>query len=59
MTKFQKVIYKTAKLICTNNEWGDLIDCYKARLQYSKKNSLSFTEVKQDYENVKKIKECV
>ena len=51
MTKYQKVIYKTAKLVCKNKDNKELMSCYKARLKQSKKNKCKFTEVVEEYKD--------
>lgn len=49
MTKFQKVIYKTAKLICKGQTKERIVSCCKARLKSSKKRKESYEEVLGDY----------
>jgi hypothetical protein len=49
MTKFQKVIYNTAKLVCKNKSNTELISCYKARLKQSKQKKCTFVEVVAEY----------
>ena len=49
MTKFQKVIYKTAKIICRNDICKDVLTCYKARLKDSKQNNCSFKYIQDQY----------
>lgn len=51
MTKFQKVIYKTAKLVCKNKNNKELILCYKARLKLSRQNKCSFKEAVEEYKD--------
>lgn len=51
MTKYQKVIYKTAKLVCKNKDNKELMSCYKARLKQSKQNKCKFTEVLEEYKD--------
>lgn len=47
MNKYQKVIYRTAKRICTNDiNKNNLIKCYKSRLKDSIKHKYSFEKVK-------------
>lgn len=50
MTKYQKIIYKTAKLICKNKDKKVLLSCYKARLKYSKRNKYTFKRIKSEYD---------
>ena len=56
MTKYQKVIYKTAKLVCKNKDNKELISCYKSRLSDSKKNKHSFKRILDMYKTELKWK---
>jgi hypothetical protein len=56
MTKFQKVIYKTAKVICKNNICKDVLTCYKSRLKTSKENKYSFKYIQNEYKEQLKWK---
>jgi len=51
MTKFQKVIYKTAKIICKKDICKNLLSCYKARLKDSKQNKYSFKYIQYQYKD--------
>lgn len=59
MNIYQKIIYKTAKAVCRNQKGKDiykhnLINCYKARLQESKKNKRSIKHIKWVYRKEQK-----
>lgn len=58
MTKYQKIIYKTAKLICKRN--GDyysdknLRSCYKSRMRESKSENYPYEKLKKEYDHEQK-----
>lgn len=53
MNKYQKIIWKTAKLICKKNSDyysnKNLISCYKSRMRESKSKNFSFEKLKNEY----------
>lgn len=54
MTKYQKVIYKTAKLVCKDKSYKTLFSCYKARLKDSKHRKCTFIEILEEYKGLLK-----